>query len=294
MSNEFKPNVYINIPDHVRACNKIKAGPKLLFGAIKGLCAQEGYCWANNHHLAQLCCVNIRTIKRYILSLRNNNLIKVEFQDKTFNSPRTITILSPSFNKCLQRDRNDLPPGQKCPTPRDRNDPHNSKVNTKENIIIATPGTEIVPPPRQMPAGGNNNVHNCLEEYKDLTPGQKQTLSKHPEPLVKEALRYTYHPTTKLQGEQAQIKTIQHFIKNPSLYEEKMKNIDKPQPKSMKEAICGRFKRGNLYNGYEFTYDDAGVLFIYPNGIHQYSVKWKDREIKEKWEEYMKKVGVEW
>lgn len=71
-------NYYINIPGKIVDDLKINSGAKILFGKIQSLSHKEGFCWACNKYLAKLLGVSIRTVQRWIESLKENGYIKSE------------------------------------------------------------------------------------------------------------------------------------------------------------------------------------------------------------------------
>ena len=48
------PTYQINLPAVVRFDQTLSPSAKLLYGEIKALCDQQGYCWASNQYLAAL------------------------------------------------------------------------------------------------------------------------------------------------------------------------------------------------------------------------------------------------
>lgn len=167
--------------------------------------------------------------------------------------------------------------------------------HTKEDII-ATPLEPEKPPvetPKKMPAGGNNKFFKCLDSCDDLSDWQKSLLMKYSEYIVGEAVRYCYHPSTKLEGENARIKQLQSFCKHPEKYADAIKELDDPMKgKTIKEKIESTLKKGSMYNGFEFNFDNLGFYFLHPNGIHTYGCKWKEEDLKNKWNELVKKLGL--
>lgn len=174
----------------------------------------------------------------------------------------------------------------------------NDSSKNEDTNIIATPEPDIPkPPPTQassMPAGGNNNFFRCLEKCIDLSPKQKRLLMKFPEPLVEQAVRYAYHSTTEITGGPiGRIKLLQYFLNNPEEFAETMKNLDNPQPKlSKKEVVVSRFKKGELYNGFEFSRDEIGVSFNKSGMMQAYSVDWKEPNFVEEFIKLLKKCGI--
>lgn len=169
-------------------------------------------------------------------------------------------------------------------------------VNTNSKSTDQESTEDIIAPrPTDMPAGGNNNFFKSLDSCYDLSDRQKRLLMKYPEPLVDQAVKYAYHPTTQIEGGPiGRIKLLQYFLKNPDHFTEKMENLDKPAVrKSKKDLLLGKFKRGETYNGYEFIQDDIGVGF-YRSGMYQpYSVRWDARSFANDFLEVLKKCGIE-
>jgi hypothetical protein len=162
---------------------------------------------------------------------------------------------------------------------------HNKHLH-KKNIIIAT-----CDPP--APKGGNNNFFECLKDCKDLSDRQKSQLSKYPERVVASAMKYCYHPATKLEGPAARIKQLHAFCQNPDDYAQTMKSIDDPNHgKTVKEKILSTFKRGTYYNGYEFCVEESGPYFLHPNGSNVYGVRWDEKDFEKKWTDNLQRLGI--
>lgn len=79
------PTYQINIPAAVRFDESLPANAKLLYGEIKALCDQQGYCWASNHHFATLYSVKKETISLWLKQLRERGLIQVYINEKQGN-----------------------------------------------------------------------------------------------------------------------------------------------------------------------------------------------------------------
>ena len=71
-----KPTYQTNLPPQVRYDQKLPANAKLLYGEIKALCDQQGYCWASNHYLATLYGVQAKVVSRWIHQLRQREYIR--------------------------------------------------------------------------------------------------------------------------------------------------------------------------------------------------------------------------
>jgi hypothetical protein len=216
------------------------------------------------------------------------------YKEKGFKRYRYFLSEKPKFKKSLLYPEN---PYTEIPDAENQGSKELiSEGEISKGNIIATPEPEppkIEPPKKKaMPAGGNNNFYKCLDKCEDLSPKQKSQLSKYPEHIVEQAVKYTYHPATKLKGPQAHIKQLHAFCKDPDSYADTMKELDSPhRGKSPKDQIISTFKKGERYNGYEFSYNDKGPYFISPNGIRTYGIEWK--EAKDKWNDLLKHLKIE-
>lgn len=106
-----KAAYYATIPAPVRYCKELEPNAKLLYGELTALSEQEGYCWATNAHFAELYDVDIRTVKRWLESLKKQKFISIDADEK---GDRRIWI-SPEIKKVFMRDKNGTGGGQKCP-----------------------------------------------------------------------------------------------------------------------------------------------------------------------------------
>jgi hypothetical protein len=139
MSDESEVNprlsTFSQIPTCILLNDEIGQGPKLLFAHISSLTQEYGYCFGSDEYFSKQHHVDIRTIKRWIKSLKDLQTIKIE--TSTYNdekgrikSKRKIWI-SLDFQKMFTK-------GQKCPLGvpadrRDKNVPHN-KISISNNI----------------------------------------------------------------------------------------------------------------------------------------------------------------
>ena len=73
-----KPTYHTNLPPQVRFDEKISPNAKLLYGEVKALCDQQGYCWASNYYLATLYGVQAKVVSRWIHQLRQQEYIRIE------------------------------------------------------------------------------------------------------------------------------------------------------------------------------------------------------------------------
>jgi len=72
------PSYQINIPPEVRFDKKLLPNAKLLYGEIKALCDQQGYCWAGNDYLSNLYGVKAKVVSRWINKLCKKGYLYVE------------------------------------------------------------------------------------------------------------------------------------------------------------------------------------------------------------------------
>ena len=100
------PTYQISLPASVRFDKSLPISTRLLYGEIKALCDQQGYCWAGNEYLASLYQVKPKVISRWISQLKNLGYLKVEV---TKGNQRKIYVLSDPPKKdspppCLVED----------------------------------------------------------------------------------------------------------------------------------------------------------------------------------------------
>lgn len=126
--NDPQPSFYAVIPASVRYNKNLEAHAKLLYGEITALANQYGYCWASNGYFANLYEVDVRTIKRWLDSLKKEKLIKVEIEANSFPQKRKIWV-TPEIQKMFTK-------GHFCHGGGDKNVPHNNKdeYEKKNNI----------------------------------------------------------------------------------------------------------------------------------------------------------------
>ena len=73
-----RPTYHTNLPPQVRFDRQLSANAKLLYGEIKALCDQQGYCWAGNDYLASLYGVQAKVVSRWINQLRQRGHIQLQ------------------------------------------------------------------------------------------------------------------------------------------------------------------------------------------------------------------------
>lgn len=229
-------------------------------------------------------------------AIESGYMMKEEYTEKNLKRTRYYVSEAPKFKKFLRRPECRDPEAGDAEN-RDCKEGTSSKKKISKKIIIADPTpmakTSKPPKPESMPAGGNNNSFVCLASCSDLSEAQKRQLSKYPESVVADAVRYCYHASVKLEGPQARIKQLHAFCKNPSAYSDTLKDLDSPtQGKSLKDQILSVCKKGQVYNSHEFDYDDNCLMFIDAAHNHVYSLKWTETDLKRKWYELLKKLGL--
>ncbi len=130
-----KASYYATIPAPVRYCKEIEPHAKLLYAEITALSEQEGCCWATNAHFAELYDVDLRTIRRWLESLKKMKFIAIDADEK---GDRRIWI-SPGIKKVFMEDKNVRGGGQKCPPSHiDINvyKENNSAANALSNFLL--------------------------------------------------------------------------------------------------------------------------------------------------------------
>lgn len=185
--NHPQPSYYAIIPAHVRYCKEIEMGAKLLYGEITALASDEGYCWATNQYFADLYDIEIRTIQRWIKSLKDQKFIVVEVLKDGFQTSRKlwisqeiktmftrrqkcqggVTIMSPRGDKNVralnihnttsrEREEGGKPPN---PPPSLFSDRRVSMKKAKYDKLVAEHGQTLV-----------NQMVDRLDEYADINP----------------------------------------------------------------------------------------------------------------------------
>ena len=78
----------IILDDSIVKSNKINSTDKLVYGVIKALTNNKGYCYASNDYISKKVNLSKRTITKSIGNLRKANYIRVE----TINYQRNIYL----------------------------------------------------------------------------------------------------------------------------------------------------------------------------------------------------------
>jgi len=115
------PAYQINIPAAVRFDKKLLPNAKLLYGEIKALCDQKGYCWAGNDHLATLYGVKAKVVSRWINQLCKYGYLHIEvchgnrrkiyttsdLLEKDSTPPNSVEGIHPKVEVALPKSRAD-------------------------------------------------------------------------------------------------------------------------------------------------------------------------------------------
>jgi hypothetical protein len=120
-------NYYAVIPSALLCRKDINDKGKLLIALINNLSNEKGYCWANNHYLADSLGCDERTIQRTIAALEKQKIVsRVMKLDSSGNLEfRALTVIDPMTNFVPPNDKNGL-------NPYDKSVIHNNKdINNK-------------------------------------------------------------------------------------------------------------------------------------------------------------------
>ncbi|WKN43283.1 helix-turn-helix domain-containing protein [Tunicatimonas pelagia] len=90
------PIYHTNLPATVRFDARLSPYARLLYGDIKALCDQQGYCWASNRYLASLYGVKAKVASRWIQQLRKYGYLKIAIQA---GNQRKIFVQSDLLNR---------------------------------------------------------------------------------------------------------------------------------------------------------------------------------------------------
>jgi hypothetical protein len=303
------PNIIFNLLE----IGEISNSDFILYSVYRKIAGEHGACWMGTRALEiktnltdKTIAKSKRNLSRGFKQLGGKSLIEITPCNRQLETADTIVIndIWPENyeyfkNSLTCRKITDRGAGKEG-TPVPENNGQKKEPVKKEPLknVIAKP--EPPPSPAEaMPAGGNNNnnlIYKSLEQAYDLSVRQKAELCrKHSEAAVALAVRYCYHPSTQIEGGPVgRLKLILYYLKNPDLFADKMRELERPhEKKSHKETTCGRFKHGEMYNGYEFIVDDIGVGFLKPGAVHQYSIK-RGADFGMEFLKLLSKLGIPW
>jgi Helix-turn-helix domain len=99
-------SLFTTIPSILVTNKNIEAKATLLFGVIGGLCNNDyGYCWASNEYFAEMFDVDTRTVQRWLKTLKDEKIIKIEVGKDGIKTSRKIWICL-DFSKIYSRRQN--------------------------------------------------------------------------------------------------------------------------------------------------------------------------------------------
>ena len=90
--------MFIQVPETILKNHNIHANSKLLLGLIVNLNRAELGCLASNRYFSNVLGVSIPTINRYLVDLKNNNYIDIDFIDRKNKTKGQIRIIVPTNN----------------------------------------------------------------------------------------------------------------------------------------------------------------------------------------------------
>jgi hypothetical protein len=104
----------VSIPSALLLNPNIDPACVKLFAFIKSLTRAHGYCFASNGYLAKLIRTSDRSVKRYLLILKNEGYLEIEFDTTEHQCKRKIFVGKKLKNEGGQ-DKDVLGVGQGCP-----------------------------------------------------------------------------------------------------------------------------------------------------------------------------------
>jgi DNA-binding MarR family transcriptional regulator len=122
----------------------IESSAKVFYAIVRNLTKVVGYCYAKNKYLAELMCVDVSTIKRWLCVLERAGYIDVQFESHRFGTKRKIFVVD-SSEKSLQELENE-PISQEHPAHVSSLHPLIEKEDIKKKEI-----EESSPPPSSSP-----------------------------------------------------------------------------------------------------------------------------------------------
>jgi DNA-binding MarR family transcriptional regulator len=129
-------NFYAVITSALLCRQDINDKEKLLIALINNLSNEKGYCWANNHYLADCLGCDERTIQRCIANLEKKKIInRVMNLDAQGNLEfRALIVIDPMTSSASPHDKSDI-------TPHDKNVIYNNKDIKNKYISKFIPPT---------------------------------------------------------------------------------------------------------------------------------------------------------
>lgn len=171
--NQNPLGFFLIIPEVVASDPDLPPAAILFFGRLTQLTQKEGYCWASNSYLAEICNVDESTIKRWLSSLHEKKYITIDTQKKGFQTNRKIYTYLSDFQKSSTK-------GQKCASRGVKNDPpRGSEMPPKQYKP-----NNIKKDNNQPPSGGGSETPSRVVIFPSLNSlnlddEAKENISKH-------------------------------------------------------------------------------------------------------------------
>ena len=151
---------YWIMPNIVLYDKNLNDKQKLLFVSISSLCAEKGYCWANNEYFAKLFWVDKITISRNITKLQKEWFIKIEIDIKQGNKRKI--LLTKTLRPINKNVKTSI---QKSIDPINKNVKHNNINNNNINFE-------------------NEKLTNTLNDFYDYRKEKKKPLTEKAKSLL--------------------------------------------------------------------------------------------------------------
>ena len=139
-----QPTYYTLLPPQIRFDQHLSPNAKLLYGEIKALCDQQGYCWASNQYFAGLYGVEKKAVSRWIHQLDMQGYLRLETGKAQGNRRRIYLQSSPSERGEISSEMNIAHPISKegYPPKRTGEEPPlliDNFIDNKDRIYSASP-----------------------------------------------------------------------------------------------------------------------------------------------------------
>ncbi len=130
------------IPGEVRINPNLSWEEKIFYSLLRNLCRREGYCWATNDYLSKEMNVDPSTIKRWLSSLLEENLVEREIIIYQMKKRRRIWMKGTNLKKVIISSSTHPPSAHPCAHGRLAHEPYTEERYTKENNCLLSEGTD--------------------------------------------------------------------------------------------------------------------------------------------------------